>query len=70
MSVGRDKAETNRKLTRMFEIVRGENNDLWEIVLKELGVDERTIRHARKKVKEQSSDLNDKIVREEVGFFR
>ena len=70
LSMGRDKAETNRRVTRALTLIRGEANDCWEIVLAEMGVDETTIRHAGKKVREQLSSLDDTFIRQESGLFR
>lgn len=70
LSMSRNKAETNRKVTRALGLIRGEANDCWEIVLAEMGVDETTIRHASKKVREQLSSLDDHFIRQESGLFR
>lgn len=70
LAVGKSHADTNLRVTRALGLIRGENNDLWEIALKEQGVDERIIRHAAKYVREQQATLDDTFIRQETGLIR
>lgn len=70
LAIGRSEAQSNRDITKALKIIRDENNACWEHALKNLGVDERTIRAAYKEVREQESTVDDRIARVESGLIR